>query len=130
MPSGLDLLLLDHNLAICRQAPDSPVPDWAQRGTLWSITRTPEELSLVCEAGNAPPGIRAEYGWRAIQVKGPLDFSIVGVLAALAEPLAEAGIPIFVVSTFDTDYLLIKEKTIPQAVTALSAAGHRIKNHV
>jgi len=130
MPSGLDLLLLEHNLAVCRLAPDSPVPDWAQRGTLWSITRTPEELSLVCEAEDAPPGVRAEYDWRAIQVKGPLDFSMVGVLAALAGPLAEAGIPIFAVSTFDTDYLLIKEKTIPQAVTALSAAGHRINNHV
>jgi hypothetical protein len=89
-----------------------------------SITRTREELSIVCESSQVPAEIPAERGWRCMQVGGPLDFSLVGVLASLAEPLARAGIPIFAISTFDTDYILVRSTQIEAAIAALELAGH------
>lgn len=125
----MNLLLLDLDLAVCRLPAGSSVPDWACSGDFCSVTRTPEEVSLVCRADHVPAGVQSETGWQALKVQGPLNFELTGVLASLAGPLAAAGIPIFVLSTFDTDYLLIKQTQIPQAVGVLTAAGHRIENY-
>jgi hypothetical protein len=92
-----------------------------------SITRTRDELSIVCESSRIPAGIDAEFGWRCIKVDGPLDFSLVGVLSSLAEPLARAGIPIFAISTFDTDYVLVKTANLEGAMAALESAGHAVR---
>jgi uncharacterized protein len=121
----LRLQLLEGSLAICRLEPSAPVPAWGlSRGPLCSVTRTSEELSVVCGASAVPAGVRCEKDWRAFQVKGPLAFSLTGILDALTDPLAQARVSIFAVSTFDTDYLLVREAQLEAAGTALQGAGH------
>ncbi len=115
------LRLMAGRFAICRLAADAEVP-----ARFFSVTRTADELSLVCLEEDAPEGARGEGGWRAMQVAGPLDFSLTGVLAGIASPLADAGVSIFAVSTFDTDYVLVKEDAMVRAVEALRAHGHEV----
>ena len=92
--------------------------------TFVSITRREDELSIVCADERVPAGVRAERGWRALEVEGPLDFGMVGILHALTGPLARAGISVFAVATFDTDVLLVREETLSRAVDALREAGY------
>jgi hypothetical protein len=121
-----DLDLLPGRFAVCRLPADADVPAWARGGPFNSITRTSDELSVVCAEGLAPEGTRCENGWRVFQVAGPLEFSLTGVLSAIAAPLASAGVSIFAISTFDSDYVLVKEENLAKAVEALRAAGHRV----
>jgi hypothetical protein len=107
--------------AVCRLAADADVP-----AAFFSVTRTPDELSVVCAEDLAPHGARCEGGWRIFQVAGPLEFTLTGVLAAIAAPLANASVSIFAISTFDTDYVLVKEEKLARAVEALRGAGHRV----
>lgn len=123
--TGLDLKILAGAFAVSRLPADAPFPEWAQ-GALLSLTRTPEELSVVSAVGSVPESVRSERGWRALQVEGPLEFSLVGILATLSETLAEAEVPIFALSTFDTDYLLVRGQDLSRAVRALESAGHQI----
>ena len=117
--------LLPDVLAVVRLPADAPVPAWAVGHSAFaSLTRTSDELSIVCPEALAPPGIVAELGWRAFKLHGPLPFSAVGVLEGFASPLARAGISIFVVSTFDTDYVLVKSEQFGRAIAALVKAGH------
>jgi uncharacterized protein len=115
-------------LAICRRPPDEAVPEWAMRASrpLVSITRTDSELSIVLPQADVPPGVQAELGWRALAVRGPLPFHLVGILASLAAPLAEAGVAIFAISTHDTDWLLVGRDRLSDACAALEVAGHRV----
>lgn len=121
------LRVLPDRYAVCRLPSGTTVPplDYPRDGLI-SVTATPDELSIVCPASQAPPGATAESGWMAFAVDGPLDFSLVGVLAAIARPLADASISIFAVSTYDTDYILVAEEDMMAAVTALRTAGHRV----
>lgn len=121
----LTLDVLPGELAVCRLPGEAPSPDWAV-GTLVSITRAPGELTVVCDATAVPPSVEKERGWRALAVRGPLDLSLTGVLASLAGPLADAGVPVFVISTYDTDYLLVRDADLERAVAALRAAGHQV----
>jgi hypothetical protein len=98
------------------------VPEWA-RGELVSVTRTREELSVVC--ADAEVAASCERGFRALAVAGPLDLELVGVLASLLEPLADAAIPVLALGTYDTDYLLVRADDLDAALAALRAAGHR-----
>ncbi len=91
-----------------------------------ALTRTDEETSVVCREATVPEGVRAEPGWRAIRVAGPLDFALTGVLLSLVRPLAAAQVAVFVVSTFDTDYVLVKEAALERALAALADVGHRV----
>jgi ribosomal protein S18 acetylase RimI-like enzyme len=124
---ALHLRALAERLAVCRLDPASEVPAWATRAGFFSVTRTPDELSVVCHETSVPPGVRSEVGWRALCVEGPLDFSMVGVLASLTAPLAEAEISIFAISTHDTDYVLVKEESLEAAVAALREFGHGVQ---
>ena len=126
MTTVLDLTLLEDELAVCHLDPDEEIPAWIAGGGLWCITRSEEELSLVCAFEQVPDDVRMEGPWRALKVAGPLDFALTGVVASLAVPLADAGIPIFPLSTFDTDYVLVKVENLDAAVVALRAAGHRL----
>ena len=121
----LDLDLLPTTFAVCRLPGGAQIPSWA-RGELCSVTRTPDELSVVCPEGEVPREVRHEGGWRCLAVRGPLAFELTGVLASLATPLAEAGVPIFALSTFDTDYLLVAGGGLEKAFAALDGAGHRV----
>jgi hypothetical protein len=123
----LTLTLLPDAFAICRLDVTAAMPSWATTGGFFSITRTPEELSIVCVQSFVPAGIRCEKDWRCLQLPGPIPFTEVGVLASLARPLAEAGISVFAVSTFDTDYLLVKATDLPRAIDALRQHGHSIQ---
>ena len=123
----LTFVVFSELFAVCRLDHNAPIPAWASAGTLFSITRTADELSIVCPQSLVPDAIRCERGWRCLRVAGTMEFSMVGVVASLSKPLAEAGIGIFVISTFDTDYLLVKENDFEKAVVALRAAGHAVE---
>jgi len=123
---SLTLSLLSGSFGICRLEPEATIPDWANAGGFISITRTSDELSIVCAEANVPEGVKADRGWRCLKVEGPLDLSLTGVLASLVSPLAEARINIFAISTFDTDYLLVKEEKISRATEVLIRSGHRL----
>ena len=107
------------------------IPAWALGGDFYSVTKTDEELSIVCDASAIPSdaeaNLKTEKNWRALKVQGPLDFALTGILAKLTEPLATAKISIFAVSTFDTDYILVKSETLDRAVEVLKQAGHQIQ---
>ncbi|MFO0889909.1 MAG: ACT domain-containing protein [Isosphaeraceae bacterium] len=122
----LSLIALDGLYSVCRLphggAPPEPDAAWP----FYSLTRTREEISFICPTPCVPPGAQAEHGWSCLRVEGTLAFAEVGILASLLSPLAEGGIPVFVVSTFDTDYLMIKEAHLGPAVRALREAGHRV----
>jgi GNAT superfamily N-acetyltransferase len=122
----LTVVPLAGTFAVCRLSPDAPVPAWAAGGPFLSITRTTDELSMVCPERGVPEGIQCEQGWRCLRVAGTLDFSLVGVLSSLLGPLAQAGIGVFAVSTFDTDYLLMKASDFDRAVGVLRRAGHAV----
>ena len=123
-PQDLRLTILPESLAICRLGPDEALPGWLfWRADFVSVSRTAEELSIVCSAGDVPAEVTAERDWRAFKVEGPLDFALTGVLARLAAPLAEAGISLFAVSTYDTDYLLVREAALGQAARVLAAVA-------
>jgi hypothetical protein len=117
---------LDELYAIVRLEPDAELPDWVRGGHFWSATRSESELSVVCREEDVPTDASAERGWCALELAGPLDFSLTGVVAALVTPLAEAAVPIFVLSTFETDYLFVRERDLERSVDALAEAGHSV----
>jgi hypothetical protein len=113
-------------LAVCQLPGDAPAPEWALAGAFFCLTRAGDELSIVCEAARVPEGVRTERDWVAMKLEGPFPFSMTGILASFVQPLAEAKIPIFAVSTYDTDYVLIKRERIGEAVDVLRKAGHEL----
>jgi len=123
---GLHMSVAAMDLAIARLEARTAVPAWATAGGFFSVTRTPDELSVVVEHARIPSGTPADGGWCALKVEGSLPLSAVGILHSITGPLAGAGISIFAVSTHDTDYLLVKAEAMAQAVRALSAAGHTV----
>jgi uncharacterized protein len=122
----VQLYALDDLYAVVRLEPDADIPPWARTGHFWSVTRSDSELSVVCPQEQVPPDASAERGWCAFEVAGPLDFSLTGIVASLVTPLADEGIPLFVVSTFETDYLLVREHDLHRSVAALTSAGHSV----
>lgn len=121
------LEVLPDRLAICRLEPDQADLDWDLGEGLLSVTFTEHEVSVVCEEAFAPADAVIERGWRCLRVVGPLEFSAVGVLVALAGPLADAGVPIFALSTFDTDHILVQAADLDRAIEALRGAGHEVE---
>jgi uncharacterized protein len=122
----VQLYALDDLYAVVRLEPDADIPPWARTGHFWSITRSDSELSVVCPQEAVPRDASAERGWCAFEVAGPIDFSLTGVVASLVTPLADEEIPLFVVSTFETDYLLVREHDLQRSVAALTSAGHSV----
>lgn len=123
------LNVLTDKFSICRLPSSAKLPGWLPEipAGFCSVTRTKDELSIVCQTCHLPAEIRAEHGWRCLQIAGPLDFELVGVMARLTTALAAADVSVFVVSTFETDYLLVKAEQLPAAVTALKQAGHSVR---
>jgi uncharacterized protein len=116
--------LMDAPYAIVRFAADAAVPEWATRGEFTSITRTSDELSVVCPMENLPADVHSLHRWICLKLQGPFEFSLTGVLLSFIEPLSSNSIPIFAISTYDTDYVLIQEEWIGPALGALQQAGH------
>ena len=125
MPASIHLEAIEIRLAVCRLEAGSDVPPWIERSREFtSVTRTSDELSVVCAVDDVPEGVAMEGPWRAFRVQGPIVMTLIGVVAALANPLADAGISIFAISTFDTDHILVHEPDFDAAVGALTRAGH------
>jgi hypothetical protein len=122
----LRFLELKGRCIIVRLAPDAVVPEWATKGELTSITRNADELSIVCDAGNVPKEIDGSLRWVCLKLIGPFPFSQTGVLLSFIAPLSNNGIPIFAVSTYDTDYVLVQEGSVEAALRVLQAAGHAL----
>ncbi len=112
--------------AVCRLPADAELPVWATGAPFVSVTRSQAELSIVCPQDGVPAAVQSERGWSCLRVKGPLGFGMTGILASLAAPLAGSGVSIFVVSTYDTDYLLVQARDLERALHALERAGHAI----
>jgi hypothetical protein len=127
MTHTLSLSLQQKLLAVVQLEPGSGLPFWAATSSFLSFTRTADEDSLVCEEARLPDGLTAQRGFRALRVEGTLPFHLTGVLASLTTPLADAAVPVFVVSTYDTDYLLLNEAAVPKAIEVLRKAGHTVK---
>jgi len=122
----MKLILHPEDLAICKLQPDAAYPGWLPGQGFCSVTRTAHELSIVCAQRHLPTGQHAEANWRRLEVEGPLDFSEVGILADLSGVLAAANISIFVISTHDTDFLMVKGRHCQRALAALRSVGHEI----
>ena len=123
----LRLSVLEGNYAVSRLEPDAAVPDWAWQGELVSVSRTRDELSILCISSSVPDGVLCEHGWAALKLEGPFDFALTGILVSVLEPLRVAEIGIFAVSTFDTDYVLVKRANLELAVATLRKAGHNVR---
>jgi hypothetical protein len=122
----LSLEMLPGTFAICRLTADEPIPAWATARPFFAVVRTSAELSVMCAAELVPADIRASRVWRALRVLGPFDFDLVGIMLAVAAPLAKAGVSIMPVATYDTDYVLVRTAQLEAAVFALRAAGHTV----
>jgi hypothetical protein len=129
MSHQLTIAVHSGRYAICRLEPDVPLPTWATARGFLSVTRTAQELSVVCEEASVPADIHAERGRRLLQIEGTLAFTLTGVLASVAAPLAKAEISIFAVSTYDTDYLLVSEEDLAATMDVLETAGHTIQRN-
>ncbi len=126
-PLNLILSLLPGPYAVCRLASDAPLPAWATiEDTFVSITRTTEELSITCPQASVPLDVQHEGGWRVLKMEGPFDLSLTGILAPIASALAEAQVNLFVISTYDTDYVLVKDSKLQRAIEAIQGLGHRV----
>jgi hypothetical protein len=126
MHRNLILELLPGPFVVARLDPQSEIPPWASGQPFVSVTRTDDETSIVCPQTAVPPDVLCERGFRCLKVRGPLAFSEIGILESLARPLAEAGVSIFAISTFDTDYLLVAEADLDRGLAALSEAGYSV----
>lgn len=124
----MELAVMKQELAVCRLEAHEDVPPWAWRGEFVSISRARGELSVICAAGAVPEHdpLRAERGWRALVVTTPMTFDVTGVAAALTAPLADAGISVLPVATHDTDYFLVRDDRLADAIDALLSAGHQV----
>jgi uncharacterized protein len=125
-PHCLKFCSLREAYAILRLEPDAPTPDWVPEAEFTSITRSQDELSIVCPAQALPAHLHSPHRWTCLKLEGPFPFSLTGVLLSFIQPLSDNGIPIFAISTYDTDYVLIQEEFAGKAITALQQAGHEL----
>lgn len=127
MPASLTLTLLADLYAVCRLPAGSPLPAWAaDLQPFVSLTRTSDEVSVTCPQAAVPAGIQQDADWRVLKLEGPFDLALTGILAPIAAALADARVNVFVVSTYDTDYVLVKAARLEEAFRAIETLGHRI----
>ncbi len=124
-----ELEFISGRYAICRLDRRTEIPQWAVEGGFLSVTRTEEELSVVCDEKSVPQGVLCVNGYIALKVQGPLDFSLTGILSSISAVLAEAGVSIFALSTYDTDYILLREGDKAAAAKALKSAGYIVRDN-
>ena len=122
----LTMKLIKEKYGVCRINPNELIPEWAQNSDFFSITKTCDELSIVCSQDDIPNDIQCEKDWKILKIEGPLDFSLVGILASISTILAQKGISIFAISTYDTDYILVKNKDIDNAIESLIKERYEI----
>lgn len=125
---SLTLILLPEQYAVAQLPADAALPAWWPTSGMRHAGWTADELSLVCEEHHVPDDVRCQRGWRMFKLQGPFDFALTGILKAVLDPLAEAGVGIFAISTYDTDYVLVQQHQFDDAIAALLAHGHRIQD--
>jgi len=119
--------VLRDTVGVCKLAVNEAIPLWAYQGDFFSVTKTVEELSIVCSDSAIPKDILCERGWKILEIQGMLDFGLVGILAMVSNTLAKAGVSIFAISTYNTDYILVKAADLNSAVDALKNEGHEVR---
>jgi len=124
---SLTLTVLPGEYAVAQLSAGSTVPAWAMRGDLWCVMNAPDELSVVCPAEGVPDGVRVQRGWQALMLTGPFEFTLTGILASVLNPLRVAGVGIFALSTFNTDYVLVAASDLGLSVAALREVGHTVQ---
>ncbi len=124
----LTLKLLKEKYGVCRLDKTELIPEWVKNSEFYSITKTSDEISIVCAEDIIPGNIKCEIDWRMLKIEGPLDFSLIGILASISTILAHNGISIFAISTYDTDYILVREKDIDNAVESLIKENYEVIN--
>lgn len=122
----LTLQLLSGKYGVCRLEADASIPSWGQKSPFYSVTRTKDELSIICLENEIPSEVKCENEWRLLKILGPLDFSLIGILAPISQLMAEQQISIFALSTYDTDYILVREAKVSDAEKALISAGYKV----
>ena len=122
----LKLSLLEEKYGICTLPKDAPIPHWVSKESLVSITRTGKELTIVCKQDIIPSKLQSDLNWRCFKIDGSFDLSQIGVISSISSPLADAGISIYVISTYDTDYFLVKDDNLEKSISVLSNFGHSI----
>ncbi|MEK6266864.1 MAG: ACT domain-containing protein [Clostridium sp.] len=122
----LTMKLLTERFGVCRLDKTELIPEWAKNSSFYSITKTLDELSIVCSQDNIPSNIKCERNWRTLKIEGPLDFSLIGILSSISTLLAQNGISIFAISTYDTDYILVKDKDIVNTINVLTKENYEI----
>lgn len=125
-PKQLEFEVLREELGVCKLSASQVIPEWAYEGEFFSVTRTTEELSIVCAENAIPNEVICERGWRALKIRGILDFSLIGVLSIISSVLAKAGVSIFAISTYNTDYILVKARDLTPALQALREEGYSV----
>jgi hypothetical protein len=121
------LILERGDYAVLQLAPDTPIPSWLPGTAFWTVTRADDELSIVCTTDAVPDGTPREDGWRLLRLEGPFSFDLTGILASVLTPLAAARVGILAVSTFNTDYVLVRRASLSSTIAALCAAGHTVR---
>ena len=119
--------LLFESYGVCRLEAKATIPSWAFEGSFFSVVKTHDEVSVVCEEKAIPIDVTCERNWRILKIEGPLDFGLVGILADLSSVLAAVEVSIFAISTYDTDYILLKDDRLMVGMTALEKSGYTIK---
>jgi hypothetical protein len=122
----LTMKLLKEKYGVCRLNETELIPEWTKNSDFFSITKTADELSIVCFEDSIPNDIKCEKDWRILKVEGPLDFSLIGILSSISTILAQTGISIFAISTYDTDYILVKNKDIDNAIDSLIKESYEV----
>lgn len=126
MDNKLNLKLLKGEYSVCRFDKNDEIPKWIFNEEFFSITKTEDELSIVCLQDNIKENIKCEKGWKVLKIEGPLDFSLIGILSRISTLMANNDISIFAISTYDTDYILIKEESINKAIKVLEDSNYNI----
>jgi hypothetical protein len=122
----LTLTVLADHLAVCRLDPRAQSPSWSASRPFFSVTLTEDELSIICGEENAPEGVPCERGWRCLKLEGPFDFDASGILVSVLEPLAKEGVSTLALATYETDYVLVRQSQLEQAISVLSSRGHEV----
>jgi len=123
----VNFTLLPDTFAIVRMGAADEVPKWTDGGPFVSMTRTDSELSIVCRERHVPAGAHADRGWQCLKIEGPIPLNVVGVMAEVASVLAKAGVSVFPIATYATDYVFVKGDQVAGAIDALRAAGHSVR---
>lgn len=126
----MKIIVLPEVFAICRLNQEQPIPAWAFNNSFYSITKTKDELSIICWQNSVPDEVAKNGNWRCLKIAGPLDFSAVGILNSLTQPLAKKGIGILAISTYETDYIFVREEQLPETLKILINKGHEINHNL